>query len=316
KVSDALNDSLTRLTDEFNKHLKNNHILREDNNKLNNALQKLKLALIPLAQERPVLQVLRKITQNDDLQSQDITMDNVLNLFMGLLPISNLFGTSLQNSLGTSSSSPSTLYSSSSPLDSCQKCSKFGENLIRCNYCQNVQHVECCSNDEKSSFDTVNDRWTCVDCKDSATVKRKYYSDKRSSSNVPSLTLIGNYKRIKTHDKNSLKDNSSLYNITTHNLDNGGVLSPQLTPQQLKSTNGATQNNIDDMTDRYAMPHTPMSDDDKITSDDNDSSFSSDLEIEDENHKDDLTPGTFDRTPPPDNGPEASRQPARFDGDM
>ncbi|CAG8633359.1 32317_t:CDS:2, partial [Racocetra persica] len=213
-------------------------------------------------------------------------------------------------------SSPSTLYSSSSPLDSCQKCSKFGENLIRCNYCQKVQHVECCSKDEKSSIDTVNDRWTCVDCKDSATVKRKYYPDKRSSSNGPSLTLIGNYKRIKTNDKNSLKDNSSLYNITTHNLDNGGVLSPQLTPQQLKSTNGASQNNIDDMTDRYAMPHTPMSDDDKITSDDNDSSFSSDLEIDDENHKDDLTPGTFDRTPPPDNGPEASRQPARFDGDM
>ncbi|CAG8583549.1 3662_t:CDS:10 [Dentiscutata heterogama] len=319
KVSDALNDSLNRLTDEFNKHLKNNHNLREDNNKLNNALQKLKLALIPLAQERPVLQVLRKITQNDNLQSQDITTDNVLNLFMGLLPqstVSNLFGTSLSNHLGTSSSS-STIQSSSSPsLDSCQKCSNFGENLIRCYYCQKVQHVECCSKDEKSSIDTMNERWTCVDCKDSSMAKRKHYSDKKSNSNGPSLTLIGNYKRIKTNDKNSLKDNSSLYSISTHNLDNSGVLSPQLTPQQLKSTNGGTQNNVDDMVERYAMPHTPMSDDDKITSDDNDSSFSSDLEIDDESHKDNSTPGTFDRTPPPDNGPEASRQPARFDGDM
>src|SRR6266540_6353369 len=82
QVTKALKESVARLTQEHIKQLERYESLEKDNEKLNNALNRLKLALIPLAQERPVLQILRKMTKNDGLQVHDIDQDNVLQLFL------------------------------------------------------------------------------------------------------------------------------------------------------------------------------------------------------------------------------------------
>ncbi|CAG8590226.1 12231_t:CDS:2, partial [Acaulospora morrowiae] len=322
QVTDALKESVTRLTREHTKHLDKRDSLLKDNRKLNSALHKLKLALIPLAQEKPVLQVLQKVTQNDELQGQDINLDNVLSLFMKLLPKSTLsvLSSLIENALppfttddASASSSVHNVSSSASLLsEACQRCSEKGGDLISCSNCQRVQHVECFGKEENVK---TGEQWMCDGCKNATATKRKHCGEKNSGIKFPNLTLIGNYKRIRMHEKEGTsKSNSISHNINTCNIDNGdGVLSPQLTPHQTRSTNGNVPQK-EEGSDQCAMPNTPMSGDNESSDDSILTSEGS--EIEAKNHRNDLIRRNFDRTPPPDNGPEASRQPARFDGDM
>ncbi|CAG8594204.1 9136_t:CDS:10 [Funneliformis mosseae] len=294
QVTNALKESVARLSREHDKQLERYESLEKDNEKLNNALYKLKLALIPLAQERHVLQILRK--QNEDLHEQDIGQDNVLQLFLKIgttsKPSNAIASTSNIHNLPTIGSS---LY------ERCQKCSKIGGHLVSCVNCHIIQHIACCSKGEKPSMETIDIRWQCINCRN-ANPKRKNYTDNTDIKVVPS-SLLGGYKRIKVcnptkENGTKSRNNSPLDSISTQNLDNGcdeGVLSPQLTPHKAETNEGNTitmevkikdQQESTDLT----LPNTPKSED---------------------NESDDSN-----RAPPSDNGPEATRQPARFDGDM
>src|ERR1044072_7492352 len=148
QVTNALKESVARLTREHTKQLEKYESLEKDNEKLNNALHRLKLALIPLAQERPVLQILRKMTHNENLQVQDIHQDNVLQLFLRLLPsstVSSIIGTTPITSLPSSNAIalstpniPTLSTIRSSFYERCQKCSKIGGHLVSCMNCHTI----------------------------------------------------------------------------------------------------------------------------------------------------------------------------------
>ncbi|CAG8533328.1 6396_t:CDS:2 [Diversispora eburnea] len=297
QVTEALKESITRLTREHTKNLEKRDNLRKENHKLNNALHKLKLALIPLAQEKPVLQILQKVSQNEELQEQDINLNNVLSLFMGLLPKSTHSALSGLVGNDTFASSSSSVQNASSNFlfpEICQKCLEKGGNLVFCFHCQRAQHVDCCVKEEKPFYG----KWMCDECKNNLTTKRKHCDDKNSK--FPTLTLIGNYKRIKINEKDdAAKENTPVYNNNMCNLDDRG------------DRDGRDDAQNDD-SERYASNNTQPEDNEN-----NENSYDgrSESEIEMKNSND-LTYEKYDRTPPPDNGPEASRQPARFDGDM
>jgi hypothetical protein len=329
QVTNALKESVARITREHTRQLERYESLEKDNEKLNSALHKLKLALIPLAQERPVLQILRKMTRNEDLQVRDIHQDNVLQLFLRLLPsstVSSIIGTTpitSPPSISSMSSSnvniPSLSTIRSSLYEKCQKCSKIGDHLVSCINCHVIQHVACCSKGEKPSIDTMDIQWLCINCKN-ADSKRKNYTDKNSGTKVASYNLISGHKRIKVcnlakESENKSKNSSPLHSISTRNLEDGdqGVLSPQLTPHKIEINKVNITSQKQNSTD-LTLPNTPMSGDNES----DDSSFtskSSEMEI-DVSNQDVLRLGSLDRAPPTDNGPEVTRQPARFDGDM
>jgi hypothetical protein len=289
-----------------------------------------------LAQERPVLQILRKMTHNEDLQIQDIHQDNVLQLFLRLLPsstVSSIIGTapitSLPSSNAITSMSSSDISISTLPTirssfyERCQKCSKIGGHLVSCMNCHIIQHVACCSKGEKPSIETMDIQWLCINCKNSNS-KRKNCIDKNIETRVASSNLLSGYKRIKVC--NSIKENGSksknnlpLHSISTQNLDNGsdeGVLSPQLTPHKAETNERNTVNmevkfnQKQDSTD-LSLPNTPTS-----GNENDDAIKSSEIEIDIGSNQDELRLGFLDRAPPSDNGLEVTRQPARFDGDM
>ncbi|CAB4461687.1 unnamed protein product [Rhizophagus irregularis] len=330
QVTNALKESVTRLTREHNKQLERYESLEKDNEKLNCALHKLKLALIPLAQERPVLQILRKMTRNEDLQVRDIHQDNVLQLFLRLLPsstISSIFGTTPITSPSISSPNiniPSLPTIHSSLYEKCQKCSKIGGHLVSCINCHVIQHVACCSKGEKPSIETMDIQWLCINCKNFNS-KRKNCSDKNADTKVAAYNLLSGHKRIKVcnlvkENENKSKNGSPLHSISTQNLNNGGdegVLSPQLTPHKVEINKVSITSQKQNSTD-LALPNTPMSGDNESNESD-DSSFtskSSGMEIDVSSNQDELRFGSLDRAPPPDNGPEVTKQPPRFDGDM
>ncbi|CAI2179378.1 13003_t:CDS:2 [Funneliformis geosporum] len=319
QVTSALKESVARLSREHAKQFERYESLEKDNEKLNNVLQKLKLALVPLAQERHVLQILRK--QNEDLQEQDIGQDNVLQLFLKIGTTSTP-----SNAITSTSYIPYLPTIGSSLYERCQKCSKIGGHLISCVNCHVIQHIACCSKGEKPSTEMIDIRWLCINCKN-ANPKRKNYTESVDIKVVPS-SLIGGYKRIKVcnptkENGTKSRNNSTLNSISIQNLDKGcdeGVLSPQLTPHKAETNEGNTltmEVKIKDQRDStdLTLPNTPMSGENES----DDSSFTgngSEMEMEIESNQDELKLGLLDRAPPSDNGPEATRQPARFDGDM
>ena len=311
--------------------------MEKDNEKLSNALHKLKLALIPLAQERPVLQILRKMTQNEDLQVQDIHQDNVLQLFLRLLPsstVSSIISTAPITSLPSSNAIvsmssniniPTLPTIRSSFYERCQKCSKIGGHLVSCMNCHIVQHVACCSKGERPSIETMNIQWLCINCKYASSKRKNHYTDKNIDVKAASSNLLSGYKRIKVCNQikengNKPKNSSPLHSINTQSpgSDSEGVLSPRLTSHKMETNErnalnmGVKVNQKQDSTD-LVLPHTPMSGDNESDG----ASKGSEMEIDIGSNQDEPRLGSLDRVPPPDNSTlEVTRQPARFDGDM
>jgi hypothetical protein len=81
----ALTASLTQLSHSHSLQLSHHSYLNSENKRLATALQDIKVALIELTKQRPVLKILRRLSCQETLEEIDISEDNVVDLFLELV---------------------------------------------------------------------------------------------------------------------------------------------------------------------------------------------------------------------------------------
>ncbi|CAG8555725.1 12796_t:CDS:10 [Ambispora gerdemannii] len=327
QVLGALNESLNKYLLEQSRVVTTYNTLHENNQRLNTALRKLKSALVALAKEKPVLRVLRKISRNDNLQEKDLDEERVVNLFMQIGPQYKLEyedGTiaSSVSSSGSVENYPSSIL--------CYKCERqLDDDFVTCTECRQPFHIHCFRTSKKSSSPNLESSLTgssvCAICSptplSSSTTKRKNIEQETPST--PALRSGKKRQKITKTRRQQTKTNV----VSNGDAEEDNRVSDPQSSNNVQLTNGRKSNNsnnhninllleskkegAEEISHENSSPIAESQDtrrdyDNLSINESFDNNVSSPLPA---------TPSTTTSTST-DYGPDATRQPARFEGDM
>ncbi|CAG8491018.1 5115_t:CDS:10 [Ambispora leptoticha] len=303
QVLGALNESLNKYLLEQSRVVTTYNTLHENNQRLNTALKKLKSALVALAKEKPVLRVLRKISRNDNLQEKDLDEERVVNLFMQIGPQykleyedgMNMDDASSNSSYRTPDLSPTSSVSSSGSMEnypsyiSCYKCERqLNDNFITCTQCRQHFHIHCF----RASKESLTGSNMCAICSpshlSSSTTKRK-----NAEQDAPSTPALRSGKKRQKVAKTRRQQAKT-------NVTSSGDAEENNHPTE----EGVEENSYDNHSNVVESHDTRRDYDNLSINESFDNNASSPLSA---------TPSSTIST---DYGPDATRQPARFEGDM